>query len=147
MISLTDFDEELYKGFVNCIESLYTSTESFLNYSEEVGAISNEYSEEALLRSFSHMADMYQHRQELEEFLDSLPIEADDASEVLDETSHFNGGVSFSEPEGLEEEGAHAAARALTSSYEELRAYSFLVNGEELFIDLPDLTPQNKQEL
>jgi hypothetical protein len=144
---LTDFDEDLYKDFVQCIENLYSSTESFLNYSEEVGSISKEYSEEAMLKSFSHMVDMHRHRQELEEFLDSLPIEAEDASEVLDETSYFNGGVSFSDPEGLEEEGAHAAARALTSSYEELRAYSFLVNGEELFIDLPDLTPQNKQEL
>lgn len=145
MISLTESDEALYEDFVQRIENLYSTTEKFLSYSEEVGFISKEYSEEAMLRSFSHMVDMYQHRQELEKFLDSLPIEAEDACEVLDETSHFNGGVSFSDPKRIEEKDAQAAARALTNSYEELRAYSFMVNGEELFIDLPDLIPQNKQ--
>jgi hypothetical protein len=44
-------------------------------------------------------------------------------------------------------ERQNAALKAVGVNYETLRTYSYLTEGEELFIDLADLTSQEKHHL
>lgn len=95
------------------------------------------------------MTKLWDAKKTIDEFLENLPFDAENVSEVLDQTYVSNNGLGYfpNEDVGISDPAEVAAIQALNDCYEILRAYSFMTHEAELYLDIPDFTGQDKNAI